>query len=139
MDLNKVSLIGRLTRDPESKSISTGSQIVKFGLATNRTYKVKSEKKEETVFHNIIAWGKLGEIISKFLKKGDKVYIDGRVNNRSFQDKSGVKKYYSEIVANNMIMLGGNSNKKKTVKELQADEVQSEVVEEEVDVEKIPF
>lgn len=138
MDLNKVTLIGNLTRDPESKNLPSGQAVVKGGVATNRVFKTKEgEKKEVTVFHNFVAWSKLGEIVMKFLKKGDKVYLEGRIDNRSYQDKTGAKKYISEVVVDNLIMLGGASSKAKTTKQKQAEE--AAVEEEEVDLEKIPF
>ena len=136
MDLNRVFLIGNLTRDPESKEIANGQKVVKFGLATNRIFKSGGNKKEEVVFHNVIAWGKLGEIVEKYLKKGSRVYLEGRVNNRKYEDK-GVTKYYSEVVARELLMLGStNGSKSKQSKEKVIEET---VEEEEVDLEKIPF
>ncbi|MBU0731305.1 single-stranded DNA-binding protein [Patescibacteria group bacterium] len=133
MDLNKVTLIGNLTRDPEIKEIN-GSKLAQFGLATNYSWKDKKtgDKKEDVVFHNVSAWNGLGEVAEKWLKKGNKVYIEGRVNNRTYE-KDGVKKNYSEVVAKNMIMLSGKATKtEKSAKE-------AEVVEEEVDATKVPF
>lgn len=133
MDLNKVTLIGNLTRDPETKEVN-GNKVARFGLATNYAWKDKKtgEKKEDVVFHNVSAWNGLGEVAGKWLKKGNKVFIEGRVNNRSYE-KDGVKKNYSEVVAKNMIMLSGKAAKsEKSAKE-------AEVVEEEVDATKVPF
>lgn len=130
MDLNKIALIGRLTKDPETKELKSNQALTKFSLATNRTFMSAGKKKEDTTFFNVIAWGKLAEIIEQYLKKGDKVYIEGRVNNRSYEDKEGKKKYISEVVATQLIMLGG---KKK------AEAENASVVEEEVDLEKVPF
>lgn len=116
MDLNQVNLIGNLTRDPEVKDLN-GLKIAKFGLATNYSWRDKksNDKKEDVIFHNVIAWRKLAEIVEKYLKKGQKVYIEGRINNRSYTDKSGNKRTASEIVANNLIMLSGKKNEKAEV------------------------
>ncbi len=109
MDLNKVMIIGRLTRDPEIRTTPTGANVASFSVATsfNWTDKNDGQKKEQTEFHNVIAWRKLADIIGQYLKKGSQVYIEGRLQTRSWDDKtSGVKKYRTEIVADNMIMLG---------------------------------
>jgi single-strand DNA-binding protein len=109
MDLNKVMLIGRLTRDPEIRTTPTGANVASFSIATsfNWTDKNDGQKKEQTEFHNVIAWRKLAEIVGQYLKKGSQVYIEGRLQTRSWDDKtSGQKKYRTEIVADNMIMLG---------------------------------
>lgn len=106
MNLNKAMLIGNLTRDPESRTTTTGQTVVNFGLATNHTWKDDSgAKKEKAEFHNIVVWGKLAEICSKYLNKGRKVYVEGRLQTRDWQDQSGAKHYKTEIVADNMIML----------------------------------
>lgn len=138
MDLNKVTLIGNLTRNPESKNLPSGQAVVRCGVATNRVFKTKEgEKKELVVFHNFVVWGKLGEVVMKFLKKGDKVYLEGRIDNRSYQDKAGAKKNISEVVIENLIMLGGASSKTKSAKQKQVEE--AAVTEEEIDLEKVPF
>lgn len=106
MNLNKVMLIGNLTRDPESRNTTTGQTVVNFGLATNHAWKDESgAKKEKAEFHNIVVWGKLAEICSKYLNKGRKVYLEGRLQTRDWQDQSGIKHYKTEVVADNMIML----------------------------------
>ena len=108
MDLNKVMLIGRLTRDPEVKTTSTGTNVVSFSIATsfNWTDKNDGQKKEQTEFHNIVAWRKLADIIGQYLKKGSQVYIEGRLQTRSWEGTDKKKNYRTEIVADNMIMLG---------------------------------
>lgn len=108
MDLNKVMIIGRLTRDPEIRTTPNGANVAAFSVATGFTWTDQSgQKKEQTEFHNVVAWRKLADIIGQYLKKGSQVYIEGRLQTRSWDDKtSGQKKYRTEIVADNMIMLG---------------------------------
>lgn len=104
--LNKVQLIGNLTRDPELKYTGTGMAVATFIIATNRSWTTDSgEKKEEVDFTRLVAWNKLAEICGQLLKKGRKVYVEGRLSNRSYQDKDGVTKYISEVVINDMILL----------------------------------
>lgn len=107
MDLNKVMLIGRLTADPQTRTLPTsGQKVTSFSLATSRRWKSNTgEKKEETQFHNIIAWTKLGEICAQYMKKGMRVYIEGSLRNRSWTGTDGQKKYRTEIFAENAIML----------------------------------
>jgi single-strand DNA-binding protein len=108
MDLNKVQIIGRLTSDPEIRTTPTGKNLCSFGVATGFTWTDQSgQKKEQTEFHNVIAWGKLGDIIGQYMKKGRQIYIEGRLQTTSWDDKtSGQKRYKTEIIAENMIMLG---------------------------------
>jgi single-strand DNA-binding protein len=107
MALNKVLLIGNLTRDPELRSTSSGQSVSSFGLATNRVWKDQGtgEKKEAVEFHNIVMWGRLAEISGQYLRKGSKIFLEGRIQTRSWQDQSGNKRYTTEIVAENMQML----------------------------------
>lgn len=107
MDLNKVMLIGNITRDPELRSTSTGQSVASFSVATNRVWKDPSsgERRESAEFHNLVAWGKLAEICGQYLRKGSKIYVEGRLQTRSWQDQSGNKRYTTEIVMENMIML----------------------------------
>ena len=106
MDLNKVMIIGRLTRDPEIKTIPSGQTVASFSLATNRVWTDNAGQKQEAVeYHNIVAWRKLAEICGQYLRKGGKIYIEGRLQTRSWDGQDGVKRYRTEIVANNMIML----------------------------------
>lgn len=112
MDLNKVMLIGNVTQDPELRNLPTGSTVTTFSVATNLNWTdgngVKQSKAE---FHNIVAWKKLAEICAQYLKKGKKVYLEGRLQTRDWVDQQGVKHWKTEIVADNMIMLdrGGES------------------------------
>jgi single-strand DNA-binding protein len=112
MDLNKVMLIGRLTRDPELKTIPSGVNVCQIGLATGYVYtnQQTGQKVETTEFHNIVLWRKLGEIAAQYLKKGTQVFIEGRLQTRSWDGADGQKRYRTEIVADNMIMLGRPSN-----------------------------
>ena len=101
MYLNKAMLYGNLTRDPESRALPSGSQVVTFGLATNRTYKDKDGRKQEaTEFHNIVAFGKPGELIAQYMKKGRPLFVEGRIQTRSWES-DGQKKYRTEIVVDN--------------------------------------
>ena len=93
MYLNKVFLYGNLTRDPELKALPSGSQVANFGLATNRTYKDKSGAKQEaTEFHNIVAFGRTAEVIAQYCKKGRPIFVEGRIQTRSWDDKEGGKR-----------------------------------------------
>ena len=112
--LNKVQLIGNLTRDPELKYTPSGAAVCTFSVATNRQWTTdQGEKKDEADFHRCVAWNKLAEICGQLLKKGRKVYVEGRLQTRSWQDASGVTKYMTEIVISDMILLdskGSGSN-----------------------------
>jgi single-strand DNA-binding protein len=100
MYLNKVFLIGNLTRDPELKALPSGSKVASFGLATNRTYKDKDGNRQESVeFHNIVVFGRTAETVSQYMKKGSQIYVEGRLQTRSWDGKDGEKKYRTEIVA----------------------------------------
>ncbi|MEK7646223.1 MAG: single-stranded DNA-binding protein [Patescibacteria group bacterium] len=100
MYLNKVFLIGNLTRDPELKALPSGNKVASFGLATNRTYKDKDgNRQESTEFHNIVVFGRIAETVSQYMKKGSQVYVEGRLQTRSWDGKDGEKKYRTEIVA----------------------------------------
>ncbi len=106
--LNKVQIIGNLTRDPELKQTTSGQNVCTVGVATNRTWNNASgEKQEQTEFHNVVAWGKLAEICAQYLQKGKKVYFDGRLQTRDWEGQDGVRRYRTEIIAENMIMLDG--------------------------------
>lgn len=108
MDLNRATIIGRLTRDPEVKTTPSGQTVANLSVATNRVWTDKSGVKQEKVeFHNIVIWGKLAEIAGQYLSKGRQVYLEGRLETRDWTGQDGVKRYRTEIVADNMIMLGG--------------------------------
>lgn len=102
MNLNKVILIGRVTKDPELRTTPAGQTVCSFGLATNRVWNQNNQKQERTEFHNIVLWQRMAEIAGQYLKKGGLVLIEGRIQTRSWQDQSGVKKYRTEIVGESM-------------------------------------
>jgi single-strand DNA-binding protein len=157
MDLNKALVIGRLTRDPELRTTPQGAQVCSFSIATNYVYKSQSgEKVEQVEYHNVVAWRKLAEIAGQYLKKGSRVYVEGRIQTRSWDATDGQKKNRTEIVMDNMIMLdskgaaqGGqpnfgsspasNSNNfEKSLEEIPTIN-QDQPIDEEISVEDIPF
>lgn len=100
MNLNKVFLIGNLTRDPELRQIPSGQAVCTFGLATNRRYTDSmGQKQEQTEFHQVVAWGRNAEIINQYLKKGSSVLVEGRLQTRSWQDQQGQKRWRTEVIA----------------------------------------
>jgi len=104
---NKVQLIGHLGADPEIKTFDSGKKKVKLSLATSESYKSASgEKVEQTQWHNLIVWGKTADIAEKYLHKGSELAIDGKLSYRSYDDKNGDKKYITEIIVNELMMLG---------------------------------
>jgi single-strand DNA-binding protein len=109
--LNRVQLIGNLGKDPEVKYTPSGTPVAKITIATNERFKDKSgEWQDRTEWHNVVLWQRLAEIAGEYLKKGGKVYIEGRLQTRSWDDKqTGQKKYATDIVANDLILLGGRS------------------------------
>jgi single-strand DNA-binding protein len=103
MNLNKVFVLGNVTRDPEIRSMPNGNQVTNFSIATNRVWKdAQGQKKEEAEFHNIVCFGKLADISSRYLNKGSLVLIEGRIKTRNWQDASGVKHWKTEIIAETM-------------------------------------
>lgn len=106
-DLNRVSLIGRLTKDPELKQLAGGTSVCRLSLANNRTYKTNGEQREEVGFYNCIAWGKAGEILAQYVKKGKQIAIDGRLSQHSWEGIDGKKVSSVEIVIENFQFLGG--------------------------------
>ena len=112
MYLNKVQIIGNLTRDPELKSLPSGIKVMSAALATNRTWKDPSGvKKEATEYHNVVAFGKPAELIAQYMKKGGSLYVEGRLQTRSWDDKEGKKNYRTEIVVENFQFGGGGMGK----------------------------
>src|SRR5213082_1867736 len=108
-NVNKVILVGNLGKDPEVKDTTNGVPVAKFSVATNERYKAKAgEWQDRTEWHNIVAWQRLAEIVGEYVKKGSKVYIEGRLQTSSWDDKeSGQKKYRTEIIANDLVLLSG--------------------------------
>lgn len=145
MNLNKAMIIGNVTRDPELKSTPSGQNVVSFGVATNLVWTDQSgQQQKKTEFHNIIAWRKLAEICAKYLRRGSKVYLEGRLQTTDWTGNDGVKRYRTEIVAENMIMLdskgsmpGGSPLAGPSNEEII--EIPEEPGEEEIRIENIPF
>lgn len=107
--LNKVILIGNLTRDPELKYTPQGTAVCTFGLATNRQWVKDGEKKEDVEFHRIVVWSKLAELCGKLLAKGRKVYLEGRLQTRTWSGQDGVQHSTTEVIMNDMILLDSRS------------------------------
>lgn len=108
--VNKVILIGRLGKDPDVKYTAGGTAVANFSLATSETFKKEGEKQEKTEWHKIVIFGKLAEIAGEYLKKGSQIYLEGKLQTRSWGDKDGVERYTTEIVLSEMTMLGGRSD-----------------------------
>jgi single-strand DNA-binding protein len=107
MSVNKVILVGRLGRDPETRYTPSGQQVCNFSIATDRQYKDRTgQLQKQTEWHRIVAWGKLAEICGKYLKKGSQVFIEGRIQSRQWEDQQGQKRTSFDIIANEMRMLG---------------------------------
>ncbi len=110
MSVNKVILIGRLGKDPETRYMTNGEAVTNVGLATSETWKDKSgEKQEKTEWHNLVFYRRLAEIAGEYLKKGSMIYVEGKLQTRKYTDKAGVEKYSTEIIVNEMTMLGAKS------------------------------
>ncbi len=110
MSVNKVILVGRLGRDPETRYTGSGQAVANFSVATDESYKDRNgERQKRTEWHKIVVWGKQAEIAQQYLKKGSLVFIEGRIQTREWQDKEGNKRTSFEIVANNFRMLGGRA------------------------------
>jgi len=111
MSVNKVILVGRLGRDPETRYTSGGQAVANFSVATDETYKDKAgDRQKRTEWHKIVVWGKQAEIAQQYLKKGSLVFIEGRIQSREWQDKEGQKRTSFEVVASNFRMLGGRGD-----------------------------
>src|SRR3989338_4687249 len=105
MNLNKAMILGNLTRDPESKTTPSGQTVTTFGIATNRFYFDQQKQRQQKVeFHNIVAWGRLGEICAQYLKRGQLAFVEGRIETRTWEAQDGTKKFRTEIIAENMQM-----------------------------------
>lgn len=148
MNLNKVFILGRLTQDPTIRSLPSGDLVATFGVATNRVfYNKNKEKQEQTEFHNVVLFGKLAEIAQQYLKQGSMVLIEGRLQTRTWQDKDGIKKSRTEIIAEKL-QLGpksqGQIEKPSNIEEEKNKEIISEeeiptVEEEEINVQDLPL
>lgn len=148
MNLNKAMIIGNLTRDPEIRNTPGGIPVASFSVATNFVYKDQAGQKQEKVeFHNIVMWRRLAEICGQYLKRGSKVFIEGRLQTRDWAGQDGVKRYRTEIVGENMIMLdrpggaAGGYTPAPSEPPIPSEEPSSgsDYSEEEIKVENIPF
>lgn len=107
---NSVRLIGNLGMSPEVKETANGKKLAKFSIATNESYKDENgQKVEETIWHNLIVWGKQADIAEKYLTKGSEVAIEGKLSNRNYTDKDGIKRYVTEIIVNEFLLLGSRT------------------------------
>jgi single-strand DNA-binding protein len=108
---NSVHLIGNLGMDPEVKDVANGRKMARFSLATSDTYtNQKGEKVTETQWHNLVIWGKLAEVAGQYLKKGTQIAVEGKLETNTFDDKDGNRKYYTQIVVNDLLMLDSKAN-----------------------------
>ncbi len=144
MDLNRATIIGRLTRDPEVKTTTTGKTVATLGVATNRVWVDHSgTKQEEHEYHNCVLWGKIADIAGQYLSKGRRIYIEGRLKTRDWVGQDGVKKFRTEIIVDNMIMLDGPKGTSVAGPSGESSVGDSSSpaspVEEEIKVEDIPF
>lgn len=150
MDLNRASIIGRITRDPELRSTTTGKAVCSMSVATGRVWKDQAgQQQKDTEFHSVVLWGRQAEVAAQYLKKGARVYIEGRLKTRDWTGTDGVKRYRTELVSENMIMLDGaprtgggaasapSNDSAPTY--VQNDSQPQPVIEEEIKVEDIPF
>ncbi|MFA5211489.1 MAG: single-stranded DNA-binding protein [Patescibacteria group bacterium] len=146
MDLNRATIIGRLTRDPEVRTTPNGQSVASLSLATNRIWTDNNGVKQERVeYHNCVLWGKLAEIAGNYLAKGRRVYLEGRIETRDWTGQDGVKRYRTEIVAENLIMLDSgsksgdfNSGNNSSVPTIENSPIQNNG-DDEIKVEDIPF
>ena len=143
MDLNRATILGRLTRDPEVRTTPNGRSVASLSVATNRVWVNQNTgtKEEKVEYHNCVLWGKLAEIAGQYLSKGRRVYLEGRIETRDWTGQDGVKRYRTEIVVDNMIMLDGpkGSTGNMPNHDDSTPPMPTEVVEEEIKVEDIPF
>jgi len=128
--VNKVILVGNLGKDPEIRSLESGTKVANFTLATNENYKNKNgDKVEHTEWHNIVVWRGLADIADTYLKKGSQVFIEGRLRTRAWDDKDGNKRYTTEVYADNMVMLGSRQNASSSPAEIKESPVITDIPE----------
>jgi single-strand DNA-binding protein len=144
--VNKVILIGNLGKDPEVRHLESGAVVANFSLATSESYKDRNtgELITNTDWHNIVLWRGLAEIAEKYAKKGDKIYIEGKLKSRSYQDQDGVTKYITEVLGDNLVLLGkqegsNNSNSNDTSATAPAKPSVNEMTGENNDDDDLPF
>lgn len=149
MDLNKVQIIGRITQDIDLRQTPNGQSVTTLSVATNRNWTDGAGmRQEQAEFHNVVLWGKLAEISSQYLAKGRRVYLEGRLQTRSWEAQDGSKRYRTEIIGENMIMLDGNGanadmpssqSDNSPANETPAIKKSTPKVEEEISIEDLPF
>lgn len=139
--VNKVILIGNLGKDPEVRHLENGAVVANFPLATSETYKDRNsgERKTQTDWHNIVMWRGLAEVAEKYLKKGNSVYVEGKLRTRSWEDKDGNTRYTTEVVADNMTMLGRASDGSGSGASQSNDQANNDVSAFEDDTDDLPF
>ncbi|MDA9066835.1 single-stranded DNA-binding protein [Flavobacteriales bacterium] len=119
---NKVQLIGRLGQNPDVKHLTSGKTVANFSLATSEKYKnAKGELIENTEWHNLVAWGKTAEIIEKYVQKGNEIAIEGKLTTRTWDDKEGNKRYTTEVLVNELLMMGTKPSDSKNTKKKEDD------------------
>jgi len=140
MYLNKVQLYGNITKDIELRTTQGGSNVASFSIATNRTWKDKGGKKQEdTQFHNVVAWGKTAELIDQYMSKGSAIYIEGRLQTRSYETKDGQKRYVTEVVVENMQFGPKKAGSGATTETESGPEPEEESKVPDIDLGDIPF
>lgn len=140
MSLNRVQLIGNLTADPEMKQIPGGQVVTSFSIATNYSWTDSSgQKQQKADFHNVVAWRKLAEICGQYLKKGSKVFVEGKLQTRSWEGEDGVKRYRTEIVIENMIMLDAKGQTSGMGNSAPMPMPEAPVEEDEMSLDDLPF
>lgn len=142
--LNRATIIGNVTRDPETRTTTSGQSVVSFSVATSRRWKdqTSGELKEATEFHNCVAWGKLAQTVGTYCRKGSKIYVEGRLQTRSWESPEGKKNYRTEIVADSMILLDkkGDGPAPSAAPAAPADAQPAPApTEDEINIEDIPF
>ena len=138
--VNKVILVGNLGRDPEVRALESGVKVANFPLATTESYKNKNgERVDQTEWHNIVLWRGLAEIADNYLKKGNQIYLEGRIRTRSWEDKNGNKRYTTEIMGDNMVMLGGRKDLDYAESQAQTTSANEAVPETEAPDDDLPF
>jgi len=145
--LNRSQLLGNVTRDPEVRQTSGGQTVASFSIATNRVWTDKSgQRQEKADFHNVVVWGRLAEICQQYVKKGRKIYVEGRMQTRDWEGEDGVKRYRSEIVVENLILLdrtgapsGENANFQREANPAAVKPAAAPAKEEEMSLDDLPF
>lgn len=137
---NKITLIGTLGKDPEVKHLEDGLCVANFPIATNETWKDKNtgEKVSETEWHNIVLWRGLGEVAEKYLKKGNNVYIEGKLKTRSWTDRDGNTQYRTDVIGDDLIMLGSKPTNQQSEPTTQLEQAEQATVSEAID-DELPF